>query len=116
MGGSATTNLVSEFYDPINSAFGLGPSMSYTRPNATANLLPASGQVLVAGGRGRDQRGRQLCSGHRGALDALSRTAQIRGNLSNGNPEPSPEQRNHFREGVETRRAAPHPRTTIGAR
>lgn len=78
-------------------------------------MHPCSAANLAGGAPGtitRPQCGRGGI-GRRDGLDAnLSalpgnrrcRTAQIRGNLSNGNPEPSPA---GGREGVETRRAAP---------
>jgi Galactose oxidase, central domain len=50
--GGGSNDLVSEFYDPTSGAFQLGPSMSYGRADATANLLAQSGQVLIAGGIG----------------------------------------------------------------
>src|SRR5579863_3793169 len=41
------------------------------------------------------------------------RTAQIRGTLSNGDPEPSLDRDSSVEEGVETRRAAPKPSTDM---
>lgn len=72
-----------------------------------ANLAGGAAGTITRSQCGRGGIGRR--DGLDANLSALPgnrrcRTAQIRGNLSNGNPEPSPA---GGREGVETRRAAP---------
>ena len=52
LAGGAGSDLLSEFYDFATGTFQLGPSMSYARQDATANLIPQTGQVLIAGGLG----------------------------------------------------------------
>ena len=74
---------------------------------SVANLAGGAPGTITRPQCGRGGIGRR--DGLDGDLSALPgnrrcRTAQIRGNLSNGNPEPSPAD---GREGVETRRAAP---------